>query len=131
MAINTYNASHITQLYEEYRRKYEQNKLEKISSDRHDAILRFGNLYGAKIDVTDKRMIKRGAYSKMPIHAQYDYDIPSSDDIDNVVEITMPLSDLENFLKNFEQFMEIIDDMDDPRTRDMLEQLLMFIKLKT
>lgn len=131
MAINTYNTPHITQLYEEYRTKYEQKKLQKVSSERHDAILRFGNLYGATINVTDKKMIKRGAYDKMPIHSQYDYDIPNSDDIDNLVEITMPLSDLENFLKNFEQFMEIIDDMDDPRTRDMLHQLLMFIKLKT
>lgn len=130
----TLNTQHILQLHDQYLKDYINKSPLNAALDNDNLtkqINRFKNLYEASVSLTNKKMIKRDAYAKLTLMEQYDYDIPNTQDIDQVVEITISLSDLKLFLRNYENFMEIVDNMDDERVREMLHQLIMFIRLKS
>jgi len=102
----------------------------KVDDHTYKQIVNFASLYKANIQLTDEKIIR---YKNDPISKmmEYDYEIPRKEDIDEVVNIKLPLTDLKHFMRNYENHMEIIDNLDDPRVQEMLSQLLMFIRLKT
>lgn len=103
-----------------------ENKIEDSSMKQTS---RFANLFRARVNLTDERIVR---YGSDPISSMmaYDYDLPRKEDIDEIIQIKMAKKDYEYFMHHFEYYMDIADNLDDPVIQDMLNQLIMMVRLK-
>lgn len=88
----------------------------------------FKLVYKSKIEITEEKV-----YLYDPISVGYGpnpYHQHIQQKQENVVNIKMPQSEYERFIRGYQDYCQLIHGMQDPVARDMFEKMMMWIKLK-